>query len=227
MPILDTDAAQPTERARRRGAYLTRGEKLIALAVGGVATSVLATGVAYAAINAVATGSMSASSGTLSLTMANNGVGFSSGVSNLAPGDVVNRYVTLTNGGTLDASGLTLAVSGTGGTLLTTDATKGLAVSVTSCTVAWTPATGVCSSSSTTVLLASTPVATLTGTPGTLVSGAVTAGTVRYLKVSTTLPDQNETTTNGSFPSNTIQGLSTTLTYTFGEVQRAAQTTNS
>lgn len=41
------------------------------------------------------------------------------------------------------------------------------------------------------------------------------------------LPDQNETTVNGTLPANTIQGLSTNLTYTFTETQRAATTTNS
>ena len=45
--------------------------------------------------------------------------------------------------------------------------------------------------------------------------------------MTTTLPDQNETTTNGTLPGGTIQGLSTTLTFTFSETQRAATTTES
>lgn len=39
----------------------------------------------------------------------------------LAPGDVVNRYVSLTNGDTLDAQALTLRVAATGSTELITD----------------------------------------------------------------------------------------------------------
>ena len=42
-----------------------------------------------------------------------------------------------------------------------------------------------------------------------------------------TLPDQSETTTNGTLPAGTIQGLSASLTYTFAETQRDATTSNS
>ncbi|MEY3076000.1 MAG: hypothetical protein RLZZ131_126, partial [Actinomycetota bacterium] len=54
------------------------------------------------------TSAQSLTAGTLKLDLANNGNGFNSSISNLVPGDVVNRYVTLTNTGTLDGIGLTL-----------------------------------------------------------------------------------------------------------------------
>jgi hypothetical protein len=41
------------------------------------------------------------------------------------------------------------------------------------------------------------------------------------------LPDQNETTINGVYPTNTVQGGSVNITYTFDLAQRVATTTNS
>ena len=41
------------------------------------------------------------------------------------------------------------------------------------------------------------------------------------------LPDQNETTTNGTLPTNTVQGGAVNVTYTFDLAQRTATTTNS
>ena|SRR5579862_5520804 len=180
----------------------------------------------YAALNATATGTESVTSGTLSLTVAagSGSTGFGLTVSDMAPGDVANTYVDLTNGGTLSARDLTLEVVGTGSTLLTTSPTEGLAVAVTQCSVAWTAASGTCSGT-TTALLASTAVANL-GTPGTVVSGSIAVGALFHLQVSLSLPNDNETTVNGVPPSPTIQGQSTTLTYTFDEQQRLATTSN-
>jgi hypothetical protein len=187
----------------------------------------------YAGLNAQATNTTaeSVASGTLSLVMGNEtgSAGFGQTVADMAPGDVVNHYVNLTNGASLAAQNLTLGVAGTGSTLLTTSATKGLQVSVTSCSTAWTVVAGTasCPLGTTSTLLAATPVATLSSTPGSLVAGAVAKSAAYHLKVSLSLPDQNETTLNGTpvLGAATIQGLSTNLTYTFNEAQRAATTT--
>jgi hypothetical protein len=92
----------------------------------------------YAGLNATATGTQTVTSGTLSLVVTTEaGAGFGQTFSNMAPGDVHNSYVTLTNGATLAAQNLTLAVSpGTANEL--SSAAKGLTVTVTGCTVAWT-----------------------------------------------------------------------------------------
>jgi hypothetical protein len=50
---------------------------------------------------------------------------------------------------------------------------------------------------------------------------------VRYLQVKIELPNQDETTINGNFPSNTVQEGSVNITYTFDLAQRVAVTTNS
>ncbi|MDQ2583869.1 TasA family protein [Saccharothrix yanglingensis] len=70
-------------------------------------------------------------SGTLKLTLGNNGAGSGQGITDMAPGDVVNRYVTLTNGGSLDAQGLTVQVAATGSSTLITDGATGKALRVT------------------------------------------------------------------------------------------------
>lgn len=199
---------------------------LLAGAFGAGVLSLTGAGV-YAGLNAEATGTQAVTSGTLSLVVSTDaGAGFGQTFSNMAPGDVRNSFVRLTNGSSLAAQALTLGVTGSGSSLLTTSATKGLTVSVTGCSVAWTVGDGSCSGT-TTPLLTATPVATLSATPGSLVPGAVATSAQYHLKVSTALPDQNETTTNGATPVGTIQGLSTTLTFTFNELQRSAATTNS
>ena len=196
------------------------------IAVGGL---VLTGGGVLAGLNATAfnTAGEAVGSGTLQLVLANNGAGFTTAVSNLAPGDTVNRYVNLANSGTLDATALTLKVTDTTATntKLTTDTLNGLNVTVSTCPTAWSATAGTCASTATTVFSA-VPVATLKTTAST-VAASVAAGGNAFLKVSLLLPDQNETTTNGALPTSTIQGLSATLVFTFNEVQRAVTTTNS
>jgi hypothetical protein len=170
-----------------------------------------------------------ASTGTLILDLADNGVGFSEDVTGLAPGDVVNRYVVLTNSGTLDGGVTTLQIDATGGASLITDGvspvtTKALTIAVTSCTVDWAATTGVCGGTAAPVL-AVTPLSGLASAVN--LDGATFASQgERYLKISLSLPDQDETTTNGVFPASTVQDTSVAIDYTFSVVQRTALPTN-
>lgn len=208
---------------RKRSAW----RPLAMATVGGAVFVVMGVGV-WATLNATAStvDPQSVMNGTLKLTMAAKGAGFTQAISNLAPGDVVNRYVDLTNDGTLDGKTLTLKVTGTGSTALTTDPTRGLKLTVTECVSGtWTAATGACSGSKA-VLMSDKAVSDL-GTAAILVAGSIGASEVRGLQVSVKLPDQDETAANGSLPASTIQGQSTTLTYSFAETQRTPTTTNS
>lgn len=203
---------------------------IAAFAIGAAGLAITGGGV-YAALNATAsnTTAQNASSGTLSLTMANNGTGFSQGVSNLAPGDVVNRYVNLAQGASLDGKDLSLRVADATPTLLTTDGTKGLRVTVTQCVGGeWSATTGTCIGlgATTSVLATDVPLSTITATPKTLANSVAAGSTVR-LQIALSLPDQTETTVNGVAPAGTIQGLSAALTWTFSETQRTATTTGS
>lgn len=223
----------------RRAARSTRRPAPALFAACAVAAAGLAItgGGVFAALNATASNAtaQNATSGTLSLTMANNGTGFGQSVSNLAPGDVLNRYVNLTQGNAMDGKALTLAVADGTPSKLTTDATKGLHVTVTQCTGGtWTTTgAGACTGAGATptVLATNVPLSTLVTTPSTLIAGTVTSGSTLNLQVSLTLPDQNETTVNGTpaptAPATTIQGLSSALTWTFGETQRTSTVTGS
>ena len=203
------------------------------LAVAGLLTTsvgLLATAGVYAGLSATATGAEQVSSGTLNLTLTPDvGVGFSNFTGKMAPGDTNNVYVNMNNTGSLaSAAGMTLAVAGAPANALTngTVAGEGLTVTATQCSVAWTLATGVCSGTPTTIL-ATTQVSALT-TPAALsgIPALIAAtGQVAHVQVSLGLV-ATETSTNGVAPGATVQGLSTTLTYTFTEQQRTGVATN-
>lgn len=211
-----------------RPSFHTNPRLLGAIAFGAAGLAVTGGGV-YAALNATAsnTSPESVKSGVLSLTMANNGVGFSQGVSNLAPGDTVNRFVDLTQGAALDAKDLTLSVVDGSSSALTTDSTRGLHLTVTQCSVEWTPAAVPACAGSTSALVTNVPLNGLASNPVSLQQPAIAAGAKLYLQISLTLPDQSETTSNGNLPASTIQGLSSSLTWTFSETQRTASTIGS
>ena len=176
----------------------------------------------------------SISSGTLKLTQAASGVGgltagFSTVLAPLAQGDSISRFVDLSNTGSLAGASITLGVVDALVSKLTTDAANGLQISVKECTVAYATVTGLCSSGTETTMLAQTSVnSVLLSTPALTVAAAdftpVTG--VAHIKFVISLPSTlNETTINGALPTGTIQGLSSTLTWTFTETQRALTNT--
>jgi hypothetical protein len=211
------------EKERSYGKFVVAG--LLATSVG-----LLAAAGVYAGLSATATGAESVTSGSLNLTLSPDvGAGFSNFVGKMAPGDTDNVYVNLNNTGTLaSAAGMTLAVVGAPSTALTNGsvAGEGLTVSATQCSVAWTLATGTCSGT-TTPILASTQVSTLAAPVALSNIPALVAATgqVAHVQVSLGLV-ATETSVNGVAPAQTIQGLATTLTYTFTEQQRAGIATN-
>ena len=163
-----------------------------------------------ASLNATAfnTTAQNINAGTLKLDLSKNGNGFDSAITNLVPGDVVNRYVTLTNSGTLNGIGLSLKTAQTGSASLISDGTSGvttkaLRLTVTSCSVAWDPLSGACNGGTTTQELAPTVLGSLTS-PITLANSNLNSSGVRYLQMKIELPDQNETTVNGVIPTNTV-----------------------
>ncbi len=217
-------------RHRRRTEHRARTVLgVLAALAGALATTTLV----YAGLSAWAAGTDQVSSGTLHLTLSagGNSVGFSDFAGKMAPGDVDNVDVDLDHTGTLASlAGMTLWVAGSPVNALTDNsvAGEGLAVTITRCSAAWT-AGGTCTGSSS-AILAQTHVSSM-NTSGTAVAlsnipGLVAStGEPAHLQVSLTLVG-TETATNGVAPSHTIQGLTTTLTYTFTEQQRAAVVAN-
>lgn len=165
------------------------------------------------------------SAGTLNVDLSDNGNGFGVSVSNLVPGDVVNRHVTLTNDGTVEGATISLEVTASGEASLITNGvmavtTRAITLEINACSVAWTPATGVCSGD-TTLLQAATPLGSFS-TAIALSADSFAPAATRNLQFSISLPDQSETSINGVLPANTVQGKSVSITYTFVVLQRTA-----
>jgi len=207
---------------------------LIKVAIAGVAVmggTALVSSSVFASLTATATNTSggSVSTGTLSLTQAASGVagitgGFTTAITAMGPGDTVNRYINLTNGGTLDAINPTLSIAATPSNALTTNATAGIQVTIKNCTVDWTAA-GVCSGTQTTAL--TTTAASALGTATALTLPSTLAGAVSHIQIGIALPAGTENVLNGVLPGGTIQGLTTAITWTFNETERTGTTTNS
>ena len=186
---------------------------------------------AFSALNATASASQTVGSGNLSLTTSNSGVGFSQSISNMAPGDVINRYVRITNGGSLASQGLSLKITSTGTSSLITNGvspvtTKALTVAINSCTGTWNTSTGACSGTIQNEV-AATPLSTFASAQNFATNATLASLAGLNLQIQVTLPDQDETTVDGVAPANTVQSGSVNLAYLFFETQRTATTTNS
>jgi hypothetical protein len=209
-----------------------KGLKVAIVAFAGIAGLTLVSSSVFAGLtaNAFNASAHSVSTGTLKLTQAPSGVagltgGFSTAITLMAPGDTVNRFVDFTQAGTLDGATPSLKVADGATTALTTDGTNGLQVTVKSCTVAYTTVTGLCSGTETTAL-AVTPANTLL-TAQSISNLSVTAASVSHLKFILSLPAGSEVVNNGTLPGGTVQGLTSTLTWTVSEALRTNTNTNS
>lgn len=228
MTLIETAAPQADNR-RKKAAW----RPMAAAAAAGSVLLITGFGV-YATLNATATGATKVDAGTLKLTLADAGAGFTQDISKIAPTDSVNRFVTLTNSGNLEGKALNVSIASTAGangnTALISDGagntTKALRISIASCSQAWTVASNACGGT-VKALLTETPLNAMSSAQ-TLDVGAIAADTGNvFLRITATLPDQTETTVNGVAPAVTVQGASASLAYTFTETQRDAQVTTS
>ena len=215
---------------KRFGTFTVKIAIVAAAALGGTA---LISSSVFAALTASSNNTTggSVTTGTLILTQASSGVsgitgGFTTAITAMAPGDVINRYVDLTSSGTLNSASMTLGASGSPSTALTTNGTAGLQVTIKECSVAWTD-TGTCSGVQTTDLASASVLSLVTPASLTLQSNSLLSGAVIHLQIGIALPAGSEVTVNGTLPVGTVQGLTTAITWTFTETQRIATTTNS
>jgi spore coat-associated protein N len=202
-------ALPPDRRTSARTKALVTGG-LVALTVAGVG------GAAFAAFTGTSNAAQSVASGTVSLAgIGTNAAGnrLTVAATNIAPGDTIQRAVTLTNTGTLDLANVVLTTNATTSSLLNTDAVNGLQVAIDKCSVAWTesafPYTYTCSGTTSSVL-AGTPVI---GTNLALSNLTLTAAASNNLRVTVTLP---------AAAGNGFQGLTSVINYTFTGTQRTA-----
>jgi predicted ribosomally synthesized peptide with SipW-like signal peptide len=198
-----------TQRASTKTKALVTGG-LVAITLAGVG------GAAFAAFSATTSASQSIGSGTMAFVdISTNGAGqrLSVGASEIAPGDTIQRAVTLTNSGTVAMASATLTTAATTSSALNTDTANGLQMTIDKCSIAWTEAGGpeytyTCGGTTSTVLV-STPVI---GANQALANLDVGAAATNDLRVTLTLPG-----TAG----NTFQDLDSVIQYTFDGQQRA------
>jgi spore coat-associated protein N len=190
---------------------LTLSVALILIAVGLVGVGAFATFTSSAGV------SQSITSGTVTIALgatgsANNRLDIAA--TGVVPGDTIERAVNVSNTGNQDFASISLTTTASPSSLLDTDATDGLQMLIQRCSVAWTeggaaPAyTYTCSGTTSTVLSSRAVI----GSAIALGNLAVTAGSTNHLRVTLNLP---------STAGNTLQGLSSTITYTFTGTQRA------
>ena len=193
-------------------------KRLVAsFAVLGAAASLAGLGT-FATFTSSTSASQSIQSGTVSITLGATGPAnrLTIGASNVVPGDTIERAVDLINNGSAsadDLSSIQLTTTASPSSLLDTDATNGLQMVIDACSVPWTeagpPFTYTCSGATSSVL-ASRAVIGANIALSNLTS--LTTGSTDHLRVTLTLP---------SVAGNTLQGLSSSISYTFVGTQRA------
>lgn len=198
----------------------TRGTavKLLAsLSVVGSAAAVAGLGT-FGTFTSTTSASQTVASGTVVVALGSTGAStnrLTVNASGLVPGDTVQRSFDLSNTGTEDFASVALTTTATSTSLLDTDATNGLQMVVDRCSAAWTEAgvspafTYTCSGSTSTVVASRAVI----GSGLAMSNLTLTAGSTDHLRVTLTLP---------SAAGNTLQGLSSTVQYSFVATQRAA-----
>jgi predicted ribosomally synthesized peptide with SipW-like signal peptide len=200
-------------RTRKSPRTLTRssGRKLLlSIAALGAAASIAGLG-SFATFTSSTSASNTIASGTLSLTAPFSRLG--TGASPIAAGDTMQRAIDLSYSGSISFGSATLTTNATSSSSLDTDATNGLQIAIDKCSQAWTeagpPYTYTCGGSTSAVLASRA----LIGSSIALSNLTLTASSTDHLRVTVTFPGA---------AGNTLQNQSSTISYTFAGVQRAA-----
>ncbi len=194
----------------------TTTKLLASLAVVAAAAGLAGLGT-FATFTSSTSASQTLSSGTVAIGAGTPGPAnrLTVNATNLAAGDTVQRAFDLSNSGTIDLSAFTFSASASPSSALDTDTTNGLQMVIQKCSQAWTesgpPYTYTCGGTVSSVV-ASRPVIGSSISMSN-VSDLLTNGTSDHLLMTLTLP---------SGAGNSMQNMSSTITYTFTGTQRAA-----
>ncbi len=197
----------------------TMKKPLATLAVVGTAAALAGLGT-FATFTSSTSASHTINSGTVSIALGATGAStnrLTVGASNVVPGDTIQRSVDLINNGTGTADNLSsiqLTTTASPSSLLDTEATNGLQMTIEKCSVAWTesasPYTYTCSGTTSTVLASRAVIGSNIALTGL---SSLTTGSTDHLRVTLTLP---------TAAPNTMQGLTSTVSYAFLGTQRVA-----
>jgi spore coat-associated protein N len=200
--------------------HKTTKRLLGSFAVVGVAAAMAGLGT-FATFTSSTSASHTISSGTVSIALGTTGAAnrLTVGASNVVPGDTIQRAADLINNGGASAdnlSGIVLTTTASPSSLLDTEATNGLQMVIEKCSVPWTEAgtapayTYTCSGTTSTVLASRAVIGANLPLAGL---ASLTTGTTDHLRVTLTLP---------TAAPNTMQGLTSTISYNFVGTQRVA-----
>jgi spore coat-associated protein N len=190
-------------------------------AVVGVAAAMAGLGT-FATFTSSTSASHTISSGTVSIALGATGAStnrLTVGASNVVPGDTIQRTADLINNGGSSADNLSsilLNTTASPSSLLDTDATTGLQMAIDKCSVAWTEAgtapayTYTCSGTTSTVLASHAVIGSNIALSNL---ASLATGSTDHLRVTLTLP---------TAAPNTMQGLTSTISYNFVGTQRVA-----
>ncbi len=198
----------------------TLKKPLATLAVVGVTAALAGLGT-FATFTSSTSASHTISSGTVAINLGATGATnrLTVGASNVVPGDTIQRAADLINGGGAGGdtlSSIVLTTTASPSSLLDTETTNGLQMVIDKCSVAWTEAgtapayTYTCSGTTSTVLASRAVIGSnlpLTGL------ASLATGATDHLRVTLTLP---------TAAPNTMQGITSTISYNFTGTQRVA-----
>ncbi len=198
----------------------TARRMLGSVAVLGVAAAMAGLGT-FATFTSSTSASHTISSGTVSIALGATGPAnrLTIGASNVVPGDTIQRAVDLVNNGGASAdnlSSIVLTTTASPSSLLDTEATNGLQMVIEKCSAPWTEAgtapayTYTCSGTTSTVVASR---AVIGSNIALSALSSLTTGSTDHLRVTLTLP---------SSAPNTMQGLTSTISYNFVGTQRVA-----
>jgi spore coat-associated protein N len=190
-------------------------------AVVGVAAAMAGMGT-FATFTSSTSASHTISSGTVSIALGATGAStnrLTVGASNVVPGDTIQRTADLVNNGGSSAdnlSSIVLSTTASPSSLLDTETTTGLQMAIEKCSAPWTEAgtapayTYTCSGTTSTVLPSRAVIGSNIALSGL---ASLTTGSTDHLRVTLTLP---------TAAPNTMQGLTSTISYNFVGTQRVA-----
>ncbi len=198
----------------------TLKKPLATLAVVGVTAALAGLGT-FATFTSSTSASHTISSGTVAINLGATGVTnrLTVGASNVVPGDTIQRAADLINSGGAGGdtlSSIVLTTTASPSSLLDTEVTNGLQMVIEKCSVAWTEAgtapayTYTCSGTTSTVLASRAVIGSSLPLTGL---ASLATGATDHLRVTLTLP---------TAAPNTMQGLTSTISYNFTGTQRVA-----
>jgi spore coat-associated protein N len=202
-----------TQRLAERRVRTRRTAGRLAVLGGAVALATAASAASFTSASSVSQPSISTQALAIGIPAPGAANRLTLGALSVVPGDTMQRVVDLTNTASDDFGSITLTTVATASSLLDTDAVNGLQLTIDRCSQAWTesgvsPAFTYTCGGTTTSTLASRAVI---GSNLALSGLTLTAGSTNHLRLTLNLP---------LTAPNSLQGLSSAITYTFTAVQR-------